>query len=731
MTDQNEQAGEARVDRSTSRAQFHARLSRYRNLLGRKWWVLFLGALVGVGIQAVRFWYEPATYASLGRMIVSIKLNIAEGSVYTEELSNFLGTQQALMQSGGVVNRAHARVAAQNPKLRIQPVSLKVTVLPKTTIFVLQATGGDPEYAQAFLQACMEEYSAMKKEMRTQTSDTTVAGLTEEVMRLEKDLRKADAELVEFQSTNSLVLSQDQGNSAANYVAALYQRLAAQKSEYELLQLLTVDQNLDRLQLPAGDPRLERRPAASGSLPGANGATDQPAAAGGERTDADYFKAKQQLMLLQAEQQELGRYLRTNHPKMIAMSEEIARREELLKIFRLQGAEQLQSRKASLALEIQNLERDVKEWEAKMLGIQAKAAEYQRLKGNSQRIQALYDRLLATMQTLDVNKEISPESVTIMEPASPAYRDQSGLSKRMVVGGLVGLGVGVLLLLFLDRLDDRMISLTELKESFHEEVVGQIPRERSPGRRRQVALLGATDERHSFVEAYRNLRSTLLYMAGTEARAKILLLTSSVPSEGKSLTAANLAITMANSGSRVLLVDADARKGALHERFQVPAAPGLTEVLGQGSNWEELVQPTKYPNLYLMPQGTFAPNVSELYISGVTRQFLQEAAAKYDYVLLDTVPVMAADDVTSLAPHADGVIFLIRAEYTSARVARAALYALYQRKVRVLGLVFNSARPSFEDYYYYRYRGYYKKYPAGKAGSKAETEQAGKAANGG
>jgi capsular exopolysaccharide synthesis family protein len=710
MNDGNEQVEQVGTDRSTSRAHFHARLSRYRSLLRRKWWVLILFAILGLAIQGAISSSEPATFASVGRMIVSIKLNIAEGSVYTEELSNFLGTQAALMQSGAVINRAHARITAQNPKLRIQPVALKVTVLPKTTIFVLQGTGSDAEYTQAFLQGCMEEYSALKKEMRTQTSDTTVAGLTEEVMRLEKDLRKADEDLVAFQSTNSSVLSQDQGNnSAANYVAALYQRLAAQKSEYELLQLLTVDQNLDRQQ------------GAGVVAPLANGSTDQQSSAGGERTDADYFKAKQQLLLLQAEQQELGRYLRTNHPKMVAMSEEIARREQLLKIYRLQSAEQLESKKASLALEIQNLERDVKEWEAKMLDIQAKAAEYQRLKGNSQRIQALYDRLLATMQTLDVNKEISPESVTIMEPASRALRDQSQTSKKMAVGGLIGLVLAVVLLLFIDRLDDRMISFTELKEAFDEEVVGQIPREKSRGPKRQVALIGATDERHSFVEAYRNLRSTLLYMAEAEARPKILLVTSSVPNEGKSLTAANLAITMASSGSRVLLVDADARKGALHERFQLPAVPGLTEVLGQGLNWEEAVLPTKYPHLFLMPQGTFAPHASELFISEVTKKFLQDAAAKYDYVVLDTVPVMAADDVTSLAPHVDGVIFLIRAEFTSARVARAALYALYQRQVRVLGLVFNSARPSFEDYYYYRYRGYYKKYPAAEAGAKPET----------
>ncbi len=646
-------------------------------------------------------------------MIVSIKLNIAEGSVYTEELSNFLGTQAALMQSGVVIQRAHARVTAQKPELRMQPVVLKVTVLPKTTIFVLQASGTDPAYTQAFLQACMEEYIALKKEMRTQTSDTTVAGLTEEVMRIEKDLRNAEADLVTFESTNSVVMSQDQGNSAGNYLAALNQRLAAQKSEYALLQMLTVDQNLDRQQ------------AAGGELLPPDATRDKKPATGGERSDIDYLRAKQQLLLLQAEQQELGRYLRTNHPKMVAMSEDIARREQLLKIFRLQSAEQLESKKASLALEIQNLEKDVKQWDAKTLEIQGKTAEYQRLKGNAQRIQGLYDRLLATMQTLDVNKEITPESVTIMEPATRAFRDQSESWKNLSIASAVGVGLGVLLLLFLDRLDDRMVSFTELKDLFDEEVVGQIPREKALGRSRHVALVGPADGRHSFVEAYRNLRSSLLYMAQGEGRSRILLVTSSVPNEGKSLTAANLAITMASTGSRVLLVDADARKGELHTRFEVPARPGLTEVLGQGLNWEETVQATKFANLSMLPQGAFAPNASELFISDVTKQFLRAAAAKYDYVILDTVPVMAADDVTSLAPHVDGVIFVIRAEFTSARVARASLNSLYQRQVRVLGLVFNSARPNTEDYYYYRYKSYYKKYPDSQPSAKDVAGQPG------
>ncbi len=712
MSDEVVQAG---PDRPTSRAHFHARVSRYANLLREKWWVLVAGAIVGSAVMAGLVWFAPPSFVSFGRMIVSVRLNIAEGSVYTEELSNFLGTQAALMQSGAVVGRAHGRVTAQKPNLAMRPVELRVTVLPKTTIFVLQAVGDDPDYTQTFLQACMEEYIALKRDMRAQTSDTTLAGLTEEVVRLEKELRKSDEELVEFQATNSVVLSQDQGNSAANYLTALNQRLAGLRSEHELLGALTLDQSLDRQQ-EAGSP-----------LPVVAGATDGTAGTAAQRTDPDYLKAKQQLLLLQAEQQEMGRYLRTNHPKMVAMSEEIARREQLLKIFRAQSAEQLESRKASLALEIQNLEKSVKDWDAKALDLQAKTAQYQRLKANSQRIQALYDRLLATMQTLDVNKEVTPESVTIMEKAAPARPNRPDLLQRTVVGAVIGLALGIALLLLVDKLDDRMGSFTELQGLFDEEVVGQVPREKSLSSKRRASLIEVDDERHAFVEAYRNLRSSLLYMAETGERPKTILVTSSVPNDGKSVTAANLAITLASGGCRVLLVDADLRKGTLQERFGVPAEPGLAEALSGAGGWEAAVHPSKYANLFVLPAGAFTANSSELFLGEATKEFLQGAAATYDYVILDTVPVMAADDVTSLAPQVDGVLFVIRAVYTSARVARASLDALYQRRVRLLGLVFNAVPPtSVEYYYYHKYKSYYRPYPSARAGAGHE-EQAGKA----
>jgi polysaccharide biosynthesis transport protein len=188
-----------------------------------------------------------------------------------------------------------------------------------------------------------------------------------------------------------------------------------------------------------------------------------------------------------------------------------------------------------------------------------------------------------------------------------------------------------------------------------------------------------------------------------------LLVTSSIPGDGKSLTATNLGITLAMGGARVLLVDADLRKGNLHNRFQVENNGGFSETLSQGVPWQNSVKATAIANLWLLPRGATTQRSSEFFIGGALDQFLKEASPHYDYVLIDTAPVMAADDVTSLAPRVDGVIFVVRAEYTSARVAHAALNMLYQRKANVLGLVFNSVHVSTGDYYYYyRYQNYYK-----------------------
>jgi capsular exopolysaccharide synthesis family protein len=713
----NEEPSPVTHDRPAWTARFFARLQRYRNLLAQRWWVLFLCAGLALGGEAVYLWLSPPEYASIGQMIVNVKLNIQQGSLYTEELGNFIGTQAALMQGEEVLNHAREHVAGQNPKLTPQPVLLNVSVLPKTTIFLLRATGQNPKYTQLFLQACMEEYINLKKELAEHTSSTTIVELTDQMQRLEPMMQTIDDRIAAFMSTNNAALLQE-ASGVENYLTVLYQQLADATSEFALLQSMTLDQNL--LLEQSGIPAMvSANPAANqgfgGGLLNIAGQAGQYGLSAPNTMFApntigmEYLTVKQQILLLQAEQKRFGEFLKPAHPAMDTLGQEIDQYQLMLGIYRDQSLDQLEAKKSALMLQITNVQTQIKQWGQQNLELSRKSAQYQRLKAKSDRIQALYDSLLTTLETLDINKDISPESVTIYQPACEAFPDKTLIPKGLAIAGALGLVLGVVVLMLLERVDDRMNSFTELQELFDEDVLGQIPREKKDVRGGILPFVQPDDKRHPFVESYRNLRSSLLYMAAMGKGPHTLLVTSAVPNDGKSITAANLAITLAMGGSRVLLVDTDLRKGTLHKRFNLQVDTGLSEALIQKTDWHPAVKDTNVPNLRLLPCGATTQNSSELFIGPVMEKFMQEANKEYDYVLFDTAPVMVADDVTSLAPRVDGVIFVIRAEHTSARVARAALDMLYQRKSRVLGLVFNAVRATSGDYYYYhRYSDYYK-----------------------
>ena len=690
----------------------HARVQRYRNLLLKRWWVLLITIPVAVGVEAWRLADAPPQFSSVGQMIVNIKLNTQQGSIgslYSEELGNFLGTQAALMQGQAVLNRARARVTASNPELARSSINVDVSILPKTTIFILRATGNEPQYTQKFLQACMEEYIGLKKEMATHTSDTTIAGMTEQIQRLEPELNRVDDQIISFLSTNDIALL-EQSTGMNNFLAILYQRLADAQSEYDLLKSMTLDQSLlleqqsQPAMLRSGATGTENAAAGANVLVNAGLDGQQAANSIGQQ----YLSTKQQILLLKADKERLGEYLKPKHPHVVALDETIDRFGRLLAIYRDQSVEQLEARKSALEQQIKNWQKQTIELGRQNLVLDRKRLVYERLKARGERVQMLYDQLLTSMQMLDVNKEISPESVTIYQPATEALPLSALLVRTLLLAVLVGLALGLAVLFLLDRLDDRVNSFTELQEFFDENVLGQIPNESSLATGGEVPLLYTNAAPTPFVESFRNLRSSLLYLGQAGQHPRTLLVTSSVPDDGKSFVAANLAASLAMSGSRVLLVDADLRKGGLHAGFGITAVKGLGQMLKEKLDWHTVVLPTKVPGLQLLPRGQVDKASTEFFFAADMENFLTAAGKEFDYVIVDTPPVLAADDAVSLAPRMDGVLFVIRAEATSARVARASLDLLLQRKATVLGIVLNAVRPNAADYHYYgRYKDYH------------------------
>ena len=686
-------------ERASRSARLHSYVHRYKNQLRKHWWIPVLTILLGLGIQGFRLWRVPPTYSSFGQLILNFRVSTPGGvmsSITEEGGGSFLPTQVALLQSDTVRSSAVERVRALHPVLVPSYTALKIIVPPRTTIFNCIATGSEPAYTQAFLDGCMDEFVDLKRRMKETVADKTLSGIQDELIRLQREIKNSDDELLNFQSSNSVIVLQEQGGKASSYLVTLDNQLEKLKTDYALIQSLTLDQNLER-QRNSGDN------STSGS--DLNGSQEATALLKGP--GAEYLRQKQLIQLKKADQKELSEFLRPKHPKMIALNDEISRAEKLLSILREQSIEQLDNNRSFIELNIKNLETQIVEWKTKSLEISRQVAQYTKIKTENERNKKNYDNLLANMQAIGVTKGAEAETVTIFKRATPAERNIPDLFRYLMLGVLAGLALGGGILFILDRLDDRPTTFTELQDSFDEPVLGQIPQEQSFGKNGAVKLLQPGDNRHAFVEAYRNLRSSLLYMATEGRRAKTIIVTSAIPGDGKSMTTANMAITLAESGARVLLIDADLRKGYLHRQFGVNSDSGLTEVLNQQVEWSHAVVPTHIPTLSLIPRGTISKNPGELFLKTSTHRLLTEVAGHYDYVIIDSAPVMAADDVTSLSPHIEGVIFVIRSGYTSTRIAHAALDLLYQRDVNVLGLVFNGVQAEGSEYYFYKYKDYH------------------------
>ena len=213
-----------------------------------------------------------------------------------------------------------------------------------------------------------------------------------------------------------------------------------------------------------------------------------------------------------------------------------------------------------------------------------------------------------------------------------------------------------------------------------------------------MSLVTITDPRSPAAEAYRTLRTNLSFYS-LDRPIRTLVVTSPAAGEGKSTAVANLAVTMAQSGRRTILVDCDLRRPSLHELFGLAMAPGLTNLV-----LEEVAEPplqaTSIDNLWLLSSGPTPPNPADLLGAGRMEQLLATLADRADIVLLDAPPVVAAADAAILGAKADGVLLVIQAGRTRRDQSERARELLEQAKVRILGVALtNAPRESGVGYY--------------------------------
>lgn len=377
---------------------------------------------------------------------------------------------------------------------------------------------------------------------------------------------------------------------------------------------------------------------------------------------------------------------------------------------------------------------------AELQSLPASGAEEVRLVQQVEAVGKIADQLREEYQRARISEAVETGQVEIIDPAVvPSEPIGSGRGLKLVLGLMLGLMLGGGAAFVREHLNTSIGRREELEGVLQIPGLAVIPQFSSPAaaERRMQPLLerlglggegsngngthGAnghapvgggselvtvSDLRAAGSEAYRTLRTNLIFSQAIQS-IRTLVVTSSAPAEGKTTTAANLAVTFAQQGLKVLIVDCDLRKARLHNVFSVPREPGLTHVVLGYNQISEVIRPTSVDGLSVLPAGALPPNPSELLGGPRMREVMEQLSAGYDLVIVDTPPLLAAADASVLGRFSDGVLLVVRAGHTDRGAAQQALQQLRTVGARVLGAVLNDpdAKVARQGGYYYNYYG--------------------------
>ncbi|MCH8873884.1 polysaccharide biosynthesis tyrosine autokinase, partial [candidate division KSB1 bacterium] len=337
------------------------------------------------------------------------------------------------------------------------------------------------------------------------------------------------------------------------------------------------------------------------------------------------------------------------------------------------------------------------------------------LKRDQQVAEQKYLNLDSKSRDAKINEVVKSEEIEILDPAIvPEF--PTSLPKRIQasLGGTLGIALGVFLVLLLEFIDKSIKTVDDVKRYLKLPVMGTIPlldfsdvfdfQDSEKLKRIDQQLVTHDYSPTPIGEAYRSLRTNLLF-SKDHGKIQSLVATSTEPGDGKSFTAANLAITFAQLKTNTLLIDGDLRRGVLHNTFGLPKEPGFSNYLTRMVPLQNILYETHIPNLTLITCGSLVPNPSELLGSQQMRKFLDEARRKYELIIFDSPPLNAATDGVVIGTQVDSAVMVIRAGKTNREFAHQKLELFSNVPAKVLGVILNGttsdmAHPGYSYYHY-------------------------------
>ncbi|REJ75336.1 MAG: hypothetical protein DWQ47_07580 [Acidobacteria bacterium] len=329
----------------------------------------------------------------------------------------------------------------------------------------------------------------------------------------------------------------------------------------------------------------------------------------------------------------------------------------------------------------------------------------------------ILDRLLQREREMELSINTSaPDNIKVSGKAQ-VNRTGPQRTRNILIALFISLAGGIGLTFLLDYLDDSIKSSDDIGRSLGLPTLGLIPHQKmmdrgkkqklltggSNGRGPSTEFVALEDNRSGMAEAYRHLRTSLLFSSAGKPPETILV-TSSQPSEGKTTTAINTAITLAQSGAEIVIIDCDLRRPRLHSLFDLENTHGLTNYLSGERNTDNLLKPyPKLPNLKVITSGPIPPNPAELLSSNEMKNLLQFLKGKFAHVVIDSPPAISFTDAAIIATLVDGVVLVAMAGKSSVHLMRRFKHRLLNMGARIYGVVLNGLKPNSVEYGYYGY----------------------------
>ena len=705
----------------------------YWRTIRKRWPFVVLAVIVGTAVAFVFTYRQPKIYESTCQVIIEpMAPQILPGAKDVVELGTgtywankeFYETQYRIIQSTAVGQRTAEKLGLQydpdfgvpGPNRNLADLGralvgqVSVKPLKDSRVALISVSDRKPERAALIANTLADTYIEHNLDYKLEGARTAMAWLAEQEAELKNQLESSEMKLYRFKKDrNLLAVSMDDKQSM------LSQNLTSVNAKLTELRIHILEQDAKRRMIERARNNISEEE----TLPEI-------------RTNGPISTLRSLFVQLEKEYSDLSSKYGADHPKMKAITAQI---ESTKKAYQQEIDGVLASFQKSYEQMIDN-ERSLKAMMEKekneAIELSKIEIDYKPLQRAADQNTKMYGLVASRQKEIDITGPIRSNNVRVLERATvPGVPVRPRPLQNLMIGLLLGLGTGVALAFVIEALDNTLKTQADVEQFLGVSVLGLVPvigvgaaeaaQENDHLRERDLGVF--LDPKSIAAECCRSIRTNILFMS-PDRPLRTMVITSPSPQEGKTTTAINLGVTMAEAGSRVLIIDTDMRRPRLHRSFGVPNQTGISTVMVGKATISEAVKRTDVPNLDVLPCGPVPPNPSELLHTERFAAVLAECGKLYDRVILDSPPTSAVTDPAVLGNLSDGVVLVVKAGETTRESAMHARRQLAGAKARLIGVVVNAidfSNPAYGyDYYYrnyYRYGYTYGREPDQKASS--------------